>query len=109
MKAIGGTTSAAARFWWSGTLTLRVHQMEDLAQLHAKLDRAQAVIEKGIGHLTNQRALFADRLAEGRELTQSHDLLSKLEDIQFLHVRDRDRLRRELDGAIAGKKLRLIR
>jgi hypothetical protein len=83
--------------------------MEDLAQLHAKLDRAQAVIEKGIGHLTNQRALFADRLAEGRELTQSHDLLSKLEDIQFLHVRDRDRLRRELDGAIAGKKLRLIR
>jgi hypothetical protein len=86
--------------------------MEDLAQLHAKLDRAQAVIEKGIGHLTNQRALFADRLADGREgrgLTQPHDLLSKLEDIQFLHVRDRDRLRRELDGAIVGKKLRLIR
>jgi hypothetical protein len=79
--------------------------MEDQAQLHAKLDRAQAEIEKGVGHLTKQRALFADRLAEGKEVTQSHDLLATLEDIQFLHVRDRDRLRRKLDGAPARKNL----
>ena len=83
--------------------------MEDQAQLSAKLARAQAMIEKGIGHLTNQRALFAGRLAERGEANQSHNLLSTLEDIQFLHVRDRDRLRRELDSALARKKLRLSR
>jgi hypothetical protein len=81
--------------------------MKGLAQLHAKLDRAQAEIEKGIGHLTKQRALFADRLADGGQVTRSYDLLATLEDIHFLHVRDRDRFRRELDGVIAPKNRRL--
>jgi hypothetical protein len=77
--------------------------MEDMTELQAKLHRAQAEIEKNVGHLTKERALVADRLAEGDDVTQFLELLATLEDTQLIHVQDRDRLRRKQDGAVAGK------
>jgi hypothetical protein len=77
--------------------------MEDLTELQAKLHRAQAEIEKDVGHLTKQRALIADRLAEGEDVTQFLELLATLEDTQLIHVQHRDQLRRKRDGAVAGK------
>jgi hypothetical protein len=77
--------------------------MEDLTELQAKLHRVQAEIEKGVGHLTKQRALIADRLADGADVAQFCDLLVTLEDTQLIHVQHRDRLRRKLDGALAGR------
>jgi hypothetical protein len=77
--------------------------MEDQADLQAKLDRMQAEIELCIGHLAKQRALLAEMLAEGEDVSQFEELLATLEDTQLLHVQHRDRLRRELDGTLAGK------
>ena len=82
--------------------------MEAMNQLQVKLHRAQAEIEESIGHLTKQRALIADRLADGADVTQSCDLLVTLEDTHFIHVQHRDGLRRKLDGALAGKNRRMI-
>jgi len=80
--------------------------MENLAQLHAKLDRTQAQIEKGIGLLVKQRARIADRLGESEDATQSQDVLATLEDTQLLHVQHRDQLRRKLDWTLAGNNVR---
>lgn len=80
-----------------------VRQMQNLAQLHAKLDRAQAEIDKGVGNLVQHRAFVADRIAGGEDVTQSRELLEMLEDTQLLHVQHRDRLRREMDWALARK------
>jgi hypothetical protein len=76
--------------------------MENLAQLHAKLDRTQAEIEKGIAYLIKQRARVAHRFGESEDVTQSRELLATLEDTQLLHVQHRDRLRRKLDWTLAG-------
>jgi hypothetical protein len=50
--------------------------MEDQPELQAKLDRTQAEIERCIGHLAEQRALLAEMLAEGEDLTQFGKLLA---------------------------------
>lgn len=50
--------------------------MENLAQLHAKLGRTQAEIEKGIAHLIKQRARVAHRFGESEDVTQSRELLA---------------------------------
>jgi uncharacterized protein YecT (DUF1311 family) len=77
--------------------------MEDLVQLRAMLDRTQADIKKGVGHLTKQRALIARKLGDCEDITQSQGMLETLEDTQFLHVQHRDRLRRKLDWTLAGR------
>ncbi len=80
--------------------------MEDLAQLHAKLDRTQAEIEKSLAHLIKQRAWVAGGFGESEDATQSRELLATLEDTQLLHVQHRDQLRRKLDWTLQGIKLR---
>ena len=77
--------------------------MEDMTEVRAKLHRVQAEIAKSVGHLTKQRALIADGLADGADVTQCCDLLVILEDTHFIHVQHRDRLRRKLDGRSRGR------
>ncbi len=74
-----------------------------MTELQAKLHRVQGEIEKSVRHLTKQRVLIADRLADGEEVTQFRDLLATLEDTQLIQVQHRDRLRRKLDGVVARK------
>ena len=45
--------------------------MQDLVELQAKLVRSQADIEKGLGHLVNQRAFIADKLVAGEDVTST--------------------------------------
>ena len=49
--------------------------MQDLVELQAKLVRSQADIEKGLGHLVNQRAFIADKLVAGEDVTRPYELL----------------------------------
>ncbi|HEY1779332.1 MAG TPA: hypothetical protein VGG79_02685 [Roseiarcus sp.] len=77
--------------------------MERLSELQAKLERAEAEVERGVGHLVKERALMAHKVAGGQDMHIFCDLLAMLEDAQFLHVQHRDRIRREMDGAVAGK------
>lgn len=91
----------AARLWAKDE---GKRQMENLAQLHAKLDRTQAEIDRGIGHLIKQRARVAQRLGSSEDITQFRELLTTLEDTQLLHVQHRDRLRRKLDWMLAGNE-----
>jgi len=81
--------------------------MESLTELQAKLVRAEAEIEKGVGSLIAERALIAEQAAEGKNVATSRDLLVILEDTHLLNTQHRDRLRRELDGATAKKNRRL--
>ena len=76
--------------------------MEDLVQLRVKLDRAQADIKKGVGHLTEQRALIIRKRGQSEDITQSQEMLATLEDTQFLHIQHRDRLKSKLDWTLAG-------
>jgi len=50
-----------------------------------------------------QRALVVHWLAEGKDASELRERLEALETIQLIHVQRRDRLRRELDAALAGK------
>jgi hypothetical protein len=52
--------------------------MEDLVQLRVKLDRTQADIKKGVGHLTEQRALITRKRGQSEDVTQSQELLATL-------------------------------
>jgi hypothetical protein len=81
----------------------RPRQMEDLAELQAKLHRAQAAVDRGIAHLAEQRALISLKLAAGAQLAEFRNLLDALEDTLRLHIQNRDRLRRQLDS-LEGKK-----
>jgi hypothetical protein len=63
--------------------------MEDLTELESKLHRVQADIEQGIGHLARQRAVIANDLADGKDVTHLLDLLAMLEDAQLIDVQHR--------------------
>lgn len=76
--------------------------MEGLAELHAKLDRKQTEIEKGVANLVEQTALIADRLTGGKDVSRSRELLATLEEAHRLHVYDRDRMRTKAE-AMGGK------
>ena len=80
--------------------------MERLTELQAKLARAEAEVQKGVGHLIQERTQMADKVAGGPE-TAIFDMLAMLEDAQFLHVQRRDWVRREMDGAVIRKERRL--
>ncbi len=78
--------------------------MDRLTELQTKLDRAEAEVQKGVGHLIKERAQMADKVTGGQDV---FDLLAMLEDAQLLHVQRRDRIRREMDGAVVRKERRL--
>jgi hypothetical protein len=78
--------------------------MEGSAELQAKFDWAQAQVEKGVVHITRQKALIAHRLDHGGHLVQPLELLATLEETQRLHVTHRDRLGKELVGALFAER-----
>ncbi len=78
--------------------------MERLTELQAKLARAEAEVQKGVGHLIQERAQMVDKVAGGQDATIFCDQLAMLEDAQLLHVQHRDRIRREMDGAVVRKE-----
>lgn len=84
--------------------------MEGRAELQAKLNRAQAHVESGAGHIARQKALIARALDHGGHAVLSIKLLATLEETQRLHVSHRDLLRKELVGVLlVGKEPELHR
>ena len=74
--------------------------MEGPFELQAKLDRAEAHVQRGAEHIARQKDLIARALDHGGHLNLSVELLATLEATQRLHVSHRDLLRRELVGAL---------
>jgi hypothetical protein len=68
----------------------------DRQTIAAHLDQAERHARQGAVHVQNQRTLLADLHRGGHDTTEASSLLRRFEELQSLHVADRDRLRREL-------------
>jgi hypothetical protein len=75
-------------------------QMDDVLELQVKLDRVQAALDREVANLAEQRALIAQRLAEGAKISEFHELLAAFEDTQRLHTQHREQLRRRMDAVV---------
>jgi hypothetical protein len=78
--------------------------MERPSELQAKLDRAEAHVKRGAGHVARQKAFLAGTIGKGGHLGLSVELLATFEATQRLHVSHRDLLRKELVRALLGLK-----
>jgi hypothetical protein len=70
--------------------------MQDRRTISAHLEEAERHARQGAIHVANQRNLIADLERGGHDTTDARALLRQFEDLQELHVADRDRLRQEL-------------
>jgi cell division protein FtsX len=70
----------------------------DRRTLEEHLAQAERHVALGARHLVRQRVIVADLERDGHvaAAATARDLLRQFEDVQALHVSDRDRLRREL-------------
>ena len=68
----------------------------DREMLLDHLALAERHILQGEAHLTAQRALIARLDRNGHDARPARDLLDLFEDLQRVHIADRDRLLREL-------------
>jgi hypothetical protein len=68
------------------------------AQTEARLAQAEQHVAQGERHITRQRELIAELERDGHDVTaaSARDLLRLFEELQIMHVADRDRYRREL-------------
>lgn len=60
------------------------------------LAQAERHVAEGENHIARQRQIIDELASGGHDLKAARDLLAKFEDVQTLHVADRDRLRAEL-------------
>ena len=60
------------------------------------LEQAERHVRQGAVHLQNQRALIERLETGGHDTKESRRLLQQFEEMQALHVGDRDRLRETL-------------
>jgi hypothetical protein len=68
----------------------------DRAMWQEHLAQAERHVVQGEGHIAKQRAIVAELERDGHDARIARDLLDQLEQMQELHVADRDRLREEL-------------
>jgi len=59
------------------------------------LAQAERHIASGQQHIERQRQIIG-KLRDGRDLATAKHLLAQFEEVQLLHIKDRDRLRKEL-------------
>ena len=71
----------------------------DRAQLAEHLAQAERHVSLGEAHLQRQRILVTELERTGADAGEARRLLANLEEMQSLHVADRDRLRDELGVA----------
>lgn len=60
------------------------------------LAQAERHVALGEEHIAKQRGIVADLERDGHDISAARDLLDQLEQMQELHVANRDRLRKEL-------------
>jgi hypothetical protein len=66
------------------------------ATIEEHLALAERHVSEGERHVSRQRELIAQLERDGHDATQAHDLLLQFEELQEMHLADRDRLRDEL-------------
>ena len=69
------------------------------AVIEEHLALAERHVAQGEGHIRQQRELIVRLEREGQESAEARRLLNTFEELQGLHVADRNRLQAELDGA----------
>jgi len=65
----------------------------DRAMLAEHLVRAECDIVLGESHLARQRGVVAERWRQGLDVGEAIELLKRFEELQAMHVAERDRLR----------------
>jgi hypothetical protein len=68
----------------------------DRDTLEQRLAQAEGYMAMSKGHIASQRTFAAGLLRDGHDASQALALLSRFEELQQLHIADRDRLRGEL-------------
>jgi hypothetical protein len=68
----------------------------DSDTLEQRLAQAEGYMAMSKGHIATQRTFAAALLRDGHDASQALALLLRFEELQQLHIADRDRLRREL-------------
>jgi hypothetical protein len=77
-----------------------VHRSDVVARnvLEQHLAQAERHVLQGDLILERQRRLIDQRLRDGRDIELAVELLAQMEEMQRMHLADRDRLRDELEG-----------
>lgn len=71
----------------------------DRATVERRLAQCERHVALGAEHVRSQRELIAKLEKDGHDTTAAAALLLQFEELQALHIADRDRLRQELLGA----------
>ena len=72
------------------------HPMIDRALWQEHLAQAERHVTLGETHVAKQRGIVAELERDGHDARIARDLLAELEQMQALHVANRDRLREDL-------------
>lgn len=70
----------------------------DRATLERHLVMAEGHVRSGAEHLAQQREIVAKLERDGRDTKIASDLLRTFEEMQDMHVADRDRIAAEIDA-----------
>jgi hypothetical protein len=68
----------------------------DRATIELHLTQAERHVSEGERHIKRQRELVAELERDGHDISKAVSLLARFQEMQELHVADRDRLRNEL-------------
>ncbi len=70
----------------------------DRSMLLHHLDLAKRHVAIGEKNVARQRAVVAELERDGHDASEARRLLAEFEQLQSMHIQDRDRLLKELDG-----------
>lgn len=70
-----------------------------ISMLQDHLSLAEKHVAIGEKNIAKQRALLDELARDGHDIAMAQQLLAQFEDLQALHVADRDRIRAELAEA----------
>jgi len=77
----------------------------DREMLQNELEMAERHVLEGEHHVARQREIVAELARDGHNTSKAAILLRTFEDLQAIHVADRDRLRKELAAPGLWKKV----
>lgn len=71
----------------------------DRGMIERHLQQAQRHVSEGEQHIVGQRELLSRLQRDGHDTKEAARLLASFEDLQRLHIADRDRLEKALAGS----------
>jgi hypothetical protein len=82
---------------WAGPIRMEAGNQMDRSMIQDHLAIAERHVVLGAKHIATQKSIVAELEADGHDASQALHLLETFEEMQDMHVADRDRLRAELD------------